>query len=190
MNFTTTIKINKKYLKFLTILLCLGLIISFIIYKKIDNTLIIEEIKDIPSFLSTPINYIFIHFIFLSILLTCSFFGLGFIIIPLYIILEITCIFYNLFIFFNVFKFNGLFFGIIYNIITKGVYLFILIIILKNLLNLSKRQINRFINQKNNDNTLDYLKNCSIYFIIILVNDIIIYFFAHKILLNLAFLIN
>ncbi len=178
-----------KYLKPILIFSLLGFILSFFIYHNINNDSLINEINSL-SFLDNNLNLLPLHFIFLGILLSFSFIGLCFIIFPLYFLFEIICIFYNFFIFFHIFKFNGLIFSLIYNILLKSIYISLLLIIFKQLFKLTKDILNTLkYNSEKNYNFQKRIKIIAICIILIILNDILIYFFGAKILTKLSFLL-
>ena len=99
------------------IIYLISLFISFILYHHLNNELIINEITNINTYLSNSLNLLPLHFIFLGILLSLSLIGLSIFIFPIYILFESICLNYNLFIFYHIFKFKGLIFSLIYNIL-------------------------------------------------------------------------
>lgn len=100
MNFIrTSLKLDKKYLKILLAFLCLGIFVGFIFYKKIDSTFFIDDIQNIVTNLeSVHINFFFLHFIIISILIASSFMIFGVLLFPVYFLWEIICISYSIFI--------------------------------------------------------------------------------------------
>lgn len=193
-NLGTCLKRNKKMLKFLALFCLLGLLIGFIMYKKIDNLEVLEEIKNISNNLkNNKINFILIHFIIISILITSSITVIGLLLFPLYFLFESISISYSIFLFTSAFKFNGLIYSIFYNILAKGLYLILMFLIFKKILNIAKYLKDLIINKKSIDIKYPLTKNIQALIIciaIIFVNDILIYVFLNKILIKLLFILN
>lgn len=188
MNFIrTSLKLDKKYLKILLAFLCLGIFVGFIFYKKIDSTFFIDDIQNIVTNLeSVHINFFFLHFIVISILIASSFMIFGVLLFPVYFLWEIICISYSIFIFGEVFGLSGVFFGVFYNLFLKGLWLIVLYLVFKNVYFIIK---NNIIHKKDD---FSFKKQYQIVFIsilIILIYDIFIYFFGNSILLKLTFIL-
>ena len=173
MNFIrTSLKLDKKYLKILLAFLCLGIFVGFIFYKKIDSTFFIDDIQNIVTNLeSVHINFFFLHFIIISILIASSFMIFGVLLFPVYFLWEIICISYSIFIFGEVFGLSGVFFGVFYNLFLKGLWLVVLYLVFKDVYFKKQYQI------------------VFISILIILIYDIFIYFFGNSILLKLTFIL-
>lgn len=102
--FRSKLKIKKKYLKILLAFVCLGAFVGFVFYKKIDSTFFIDDIQNISEYLKNGhINFLILHLIILSILISSSFVLLGILLFPLYFLWEIICISYSIFVFGGVF---------------------------------------------------------------------------------------
>ncbi|MDE5539592.1 MAG: hypothetical protein K2J20_03820, partial [Bacilli bacterium] len=85
----TSLKNNQSFLKVLGLIMLLGLLIGFLIYKKMDNANLITELQNIDQYLkNNHLNYIFMHFIIISIMLTCSLTCIGLIIFPIFFLFE------------------------------------------------------------------------------------------------------
>ncbi len=183
---------KKKFLKIMAFLSILGMVLGFLIYKNIDNTKVLKEIKNIDVLLNKPINLIFIHFIFLASFITCSVLGLGIIIFTLYFIIEIAAISYNFFIFSKVFGVNGAFFSLIYTLIIKGLYIIFLLVIFKHMVYLTKKIIKIIMNKNSLDKEMIgvNLKMIALNIVLIMINDILVYIFANDLLLKLSFILN
>lgn len=189
----TNLKKHQNLLKTIIIILVLGFIISFLLYNKMDNSKIINEIKNIEEYLnSNNINFIIPHLLSISILITCSITVIGLVIFPIYLLFEIVSIFYNLFIFCAAFKLKGFIFSIFYLILTKLIYLILLFIIFQKLYTIIKYLITSYTNKNNSETKFIIIKNLKKIIICLLglfINDLLIYFFANDILLKLTFLI-
>jgi len=187
----TSFKLDKNLLKGLLLFIFISFLISFLLFNKIDNSSIISQVSNITEYLNNQnINYILIHFIIISVLLTCSFTIVGIIIFPIYLLYEILTINYSIFIFVKVFHFSGFIYGLIYNILTKSVFIILLFMLFKKIINIYKKFI-----LKEDDKSLSYSINKNLKAILtiiigILLNDLLIYLISSKILLKLAFIIS
>lgn len=185
----TSIKNHKNLLKFLITFIILGILISFLLFNKFENKDIIISIKNIEEHLqNNHINFLIAHFTTISIMLTSSLTIIGVIVFPIYFLYEIISINYNILIFIKAYHFAGLIYGILYNFLTKFVFLFLLILLFKKVINIIKAIFN-----SNETITLYSLnKNIKaiIYLIIgLIINDFLIYLFTSKILEKLLFII-
>jgi len=192
LNLRTSLNNNKKYIKFIMMLLFLGFLIGFILYNNLDNSIIINEIKNIDNLLKdNNINFMFNHFVTVTLLVATSIIIVGLVLIPLYIIYEGVCITYSILSFINVFKFNGLIYGLLYNILIKGLYLALLVIIYINLLKIFKLIVYDYKNINNikvpiNNN----IKIILVCFLFISINDLLVFLFMNKILSWWLFILN
>ena len=182
---------NRKYLQKILIFSLIGLFLGYLLYHKMPNEALLRELASIKDILvNKHINFLVIHFIIASILIMASIVGIGIILLPLYFIFEVTCISYNIFCFISVFKFRGFIFSIFFNLITKGLYLLLILIISKKLISILKLFL---MSLKNANITLyslkKHLKIIVLGLILIIINDIFIFTFGSKILLKLSFLI-
>lgn len=185
----TSLKTSKKRLKFIIFFLIFSLIISFIIYNKFNSRELLNEIKNLNLYLKNPLNFIFIHIIYISILIMSSFTITCIILFPLYFLYESISLFFNIFIFFRLYKLKGLIFSICYITFTKLIYLILIFILIKTLFNLIKALSNKNSDEFKYSLTKNIKKAYLIIFLII-INDIFIYLFSNNILLKLIFIIN
>lgn len=189
----TNLKKHQNLLKAIIIILVIGFIISFLLYNKMDNSKVINEIKNIEEYLnSNNINFIILHLLSVSILITCSITVIGLVIFLIYLLFEIVSIFYNLLIFCAAFKLKGFIFSIFYLILTKLIYLILLFIIFQKLYTIIKYLITSYTNKNSSEAKFIIIKNLKKIIICLLglfINDLLIYFFANDILLKLTFLI-
>ena len=188
----TSLKLNRKQIKILGVILFLGVFIGYLLYKKIDASLITEDITNICDHLqNTHLNFIFIHVVVLCVLIATSLVGVGIFLLPLYFVWELACVSYSVFIFQNVFGVSGLIYGLLYNIIIKMVYFLCLFLIFKNVLMLFKRRICGLYHGEDKQVFLAS-KQYRVILInvgIILIYDILLHFLGNQILAKLCFLI-
>ncbi len=190
--FKTSFKNNQQVLKFLGLIALLGLLIGFLISKKLDNTGLIADLKNLDTYLNgNHLNFILLHFITISVLLTCSLTGIGLIMFPLFFLFESVSLSYNVFIFMQVYHFKGLIFSLFFSIITKTVFLILLISIFKKIIFIFRNIIKTF-TSKEEDIKYSIFKNVKtilLYFLFIIINDILLYFIGSKLLLKLTFIL-
>lgn len=178
--------IDKKQLRVGFIILLLGVFLGFLFYIKLDSTTILEQIKNIDTYLQgTHINFIWLHILVLFFLFSVSFSFVFLFFFAIYFIWEIACASYACSIFIDVFGFMGLFFGIFYNIVIKFVFLILLLVIFKKLYFLLKNRNHSELGQIIRKTKLEI----AFFFILILVYDVFLYFMGSEILLKLTFLV-
>lgn len=188
----TFLKKYKNDLKIVIFFLFLGFLIGFLLIKKLDCQELLKEIKNIEIYLNTQkINYILFHLMVISLLATSSLTLIGLLLFPLYFIYEGACISFNIASFTSVFKLKGLIFSIFYNLITKAVFLVLLIFIFHTGMKIVKTKMQKETKEEEKKIVLQKKKKQMVFYILLLlVNDILIYFFANKILYALLFIIN
>ncbi len=188
-NLRIYLKKYSKILKLISISLILGLIIGFFIYNKIDNTYIFEELTNIKDLLSNNhLNYLLFHFIIISLLITSSLTLIGSISFIIYFLFEGISISYNLLTLSHIYHFKGLIYSFLYIIITKLIFLILLIYIFIRIINIIKLLL---IKKEINFKTSIYyhIKRMMLAILFIFINDFLIYLFGHIILSKLLFII-
>ena len=183
---------NKKYQKFFIITLILSFIISFLLFKKLDNSLLLKDLTNISNLLKTNhLNYFILHLIILTILILTSLLGLYFLIFPLYLFFEEICIFYHFFSFISIYHFKGLIFSLIFNLLTKTVYLYIIFLISLKISSLTKTFFHNLSLSKPVKYPY-YLTLKKLFFLVILIflYDLFLYLFGNLILSKLTFILN
>lgn len=185
-----SLKNNKRYFKFTIILLCFGFLIGFVLTKKAEISPILDNISSIESYLnSNNINYLSTHIITLLVLITASLTVLGLVLFPINIIYEGICIAFNIITFSSVFKLSGFIYGLIYNIITKGIYVLVLIFIFKKLTIILKKLMIKSDKENKKALIIKNIKHIGFYIITITTYDIFLYLFGSKLLSYFLFLI-
>ena len=187
--------LSKKYYLFLMIIFAIGIILGFIFLIYLDESskdLIFLNINDwLQNLENTNINNIISHILILSSLFILSLFIVG---LPLVLFFP----FYNgfglgftLMTLIDIFGIKGLLYGLIYIIITKGLFLFFSFIFIISLLKINILVFKRiFHSQKiSKDNLSLLLKRSLICIAIILLGDIIIYFGGTKLITLFNFLL-
>lgn len=176
-------KIICSRFKFLLITLIFGIIIGLILYNNLNldyktsiNLTLEETINNLNN---NHQNYILKHLSILSILILSSTFIFGFILELIYLTYEGISLGFILSSFINYKKIKGIYYFLIFIITTKLIYL----IILSYIIYLTYKYIKMFIhNNYKLTNINGYLIRCLISTLIVLINDIIIYFIGNNII--------
>ena len=186
---------NKKLSLFLGIIFTIGIILGFIFLIYLDEAnkeIIYLNINEWLQNLNTShINNIISHIAILSSLFILSLFMVG---IPL----SLFFVFYNgfsigflLMALIDIFGIKGLLYGLVYVIITKGIYLFLALLFVLALIKIAIMFIKALISKEkiNKDCLSKLLKRIFICIAIILISDVILYFGGTKLINVFNFLI-
>ncbi len=186
------IKSNRSIIKFLLMLLIISTLIGIYFYlskeKIIKESINTELIKMIDNLNITKQNNIINHLLILIILSVLSLTIIGLPIIIIYFIYEGISIGFLLSSFINYSPIKGFLFGSIFIIISKTIYILILIYLLTNTLKYTKSFAKRLKTSKN-DIITNQLTKAIFCITIILINDIILYFLGNKIILLFKFIL-
>ncbi len=186
---------NKKLSLFLGIIFTIGIILGFIFLIYLDEAnkeIIYLNINEWLQNLNTShINNIISHIAILSSLFILSLFMVG---IPL----SLFFVFYNgfsigflLMALIDIFGIKGLLYGLVYVIITKGIYLFLALLFVLALIKIAIMFLKALISKEkiNKDSLSKLLKRIFICIAIILISDVILYFGGTKLINVFNFLI-
>ena len=186
---------NKKLSLFLGIIFTIGIILGFIFLIYLDEAnkeIIYLNINEWLQNLNTShINNIISHIAILSSLFILSLFMVG---IPL----SLFFVFYNgfsigflLMALIDIFGIKGLLYGLVYVIITKGIYLFLALLFVLALIKIAIMFLKALISKEkiNKDSLSKLLKRIFICIAIILISDVILYFGGTKLINAFNFLI-
>ncbi len=187
--------LNKKVFIFLSIILAIGIIsgILFLIFlNEASKELIFLNINEyIQNINNYKINNIFMDIIILSSIIILSIFIIG---IPI----SIFFVFFNGFsIGFiisslsSIFRFKGLIYSIIHVIINKFIFLFFLYFLLLALYKITLILIKYWVHKEkiNKDELMHLFKKMVLCLLIILIYDLVLYFFGNKIINLFNFLL-
>lgn len=187
--------LNKKVFIFLSIILAIGIIsgILFLIFlNEASKELIFLNINEyIQNINNYKINNIFMDIIILSSIIILSIFIIG---IPI----SIFFVFFNGFsIGFiisslsSIFGFKGLIYSIIHVIINKFIFLFFLYFLLLALYKITLILIKYWVHKEkiNKDELMHLFKKMVLCLLIILIYDLVLYFFGNKIINLFNFLL-
>lgn len=175
----------KKYLAFIFILLLIGVISGIIYYYNLDSNIKENVINTLGEYKIVNINNIFKHFLILVIILVLSIFIVGVPLAIFYLYFEGVTIGFTTTIFTIKFGISGLLYGIIYNLATKLFFLFLLVIFLNKIFNITKIIISKIVYRNYHSfktNIVLKFKSSLIILIIIFINDLIIYLTSGKFL--------
>lgn len=180
-------KKNKSLLLYVGILLIVSIIIGFIygINNSYDLTNYIEN-------LNTKNNLIFTHIFILLVFLFSSLSFLGLLVQSIYLAFEGISIGYLLGVFFTNYKVSGIVFGAFNILINKGVFIICLIYLFIVGYHYFKKTISNLIG--NNKDYLIFLikpllQKYGIISIVLIIYDLIIYFFGNMFLNYLTFML-
>ncbi len=186
--------LSKKMYLFMAIVLVIGIITGVVFVIMLDEAtkeILFLNINDfLQGFGKSNISTLLLHLVILSTLLILCIFLIGGPLVIFFmfyngftigfIISSITCIF----------GIKGMLFGTIYAIITKLLFLILLVIFSVNLFKIVKCVIDYIVYKKNNKESLSIFMKRSIVFIgLVMFNDIILYFAGVKLINIFNFLI-
>lgn len=188
--------LNKKFYLFLSIIFIIGLILGviFLIYlDEASKDILFLNINEwLQGISNSNINNIVLHIIMLSSMFLLSIFLIGIPFVLFFVFYNGFSVGFTVTSLISIFGIKGLLYGIIYVIITKGIYLFFLSIIIVSLLRVSLIILKSIFNKENIDKEklALLLKKNLICIAIILINDIILYFWGTNLITIFNFLLN
>ena len=188
--------LNKKFYLFLSIIFVIGLILGviFLIYlDEASKDILFLNINEwLQGISNSNINNIVLHIIMLSSMFLLSIFLIGIPFVLFFAFYNGFSVGFTVTSLTSIFGIKGLLYGIIYVIITKGIYLFFLSIIIVSLLRVSLIILKSIFNKENIDKEklALLLKKNLICIAIILINDIILYFWGTNLITIFNFLLN
>ena len=188
--------LNKKFYLFLSIIFVIGLILGviFLIYlDEASKDILFLNINEwLQGISNSNINNIVLHIIMLSSMFLLSIFLIGIPFVLFFVFYNGFSVGFTVTSLISIFGIKGLLYGIIYVIITKGIYLFFLSIIIVSLLRVSLIILKSIFNKENIDKEklALLLKKNLICIAIILINDIILYFWGTNLITIFNFLLN
>ncbi len=185
---------NKKMYLFISIILIIGIIAGIVFVTMLDESTKEILFLNINSYLqsidSNKINIFLEHLVILSFLLVLSVLLLGGPLIIFFIFYNGFTIGFIISSITYIFGLKGLLFGFIYVLISKLLFIILLIIFSTNLFRIIKSVIDYIVYKKDiKDNFIIYIKRSIIFISIIFINDIILYFGGSKLVNIFKFLI-
>lgn len=186
--------ISKKMYVFMLIILIIGIITGIVFVIMLDEAtkeiLFLNINEFLQNFSNTNINSGLMHLVILSSLLILSIFLVGGPFLIFYMFYNGFSIGFVVSSITYIFGIKGMLYGSIYILISRLVYIIVLIIFNVNLFKIIKCNIDSLVYKKSNKESLSVFYKRSIVFIgIILINDVILYFGGGKLVNLFNFLI-
>ncbi len=186
--------ISKKMYVFMLIILIIGIITGIVFVIMLDEAtkeiLFLNINEFLQNFSNTNINSGLMHLVILSSLLILSIFLVGGPLLIFYMFYNGFSIGFVVSSITYIFGIKGMLYGSIYILISRLVYIIVLIIFNVNLFKIIKCNIDSLVYKKGNKESLSVFYKRSIVFIgIILINDVILYFGGGKLINLFNFLI-
>lgn len=187
--------LNKKIYLFISVIFAIGIVggTLFLIYlDESSKELLLLNINEwLQGLDSSNINNIFSHLLIISSLCVLSLFIVGIPLVLFFIFYSGFSIGFMLSSLVNIFGIKGLIYGIVYIVITKGIFLFFFLILALSLIKLSIILLKRLIKPSSDKENLGILfKRIILCIAIILLSDILIYFGGAKLITLFNFLLN
>lgn len=186
--------ISKKMYVFMLVILIIGIITGIVFVIMLDEAtkeiLFLNINEFLQNFSNTNINSGLMHLVILSSLLILSIFLVGGPLLIFYMFYNGFSIGFVVSSITYIFGIKGMLYGSIYILISRLVYIIVLIIFNVNLFKIIKCNIDSLVYKKGNKESLSVFYKRSIVFIgIILINDVILYFVGGKLVNLFNFLI-
>ncbi len=183
---------NKSIIKFMISLAIIAVIIGFIFFQN-QSVEVQKGVVDKVSELSTLLvnnnqNNIVFHLAIISVIVLLSLIIIGLPILIIYYLYEFASIGYLLASLFAYKSIKGLLFGMCFIIVNKILFLIILSYFLLNTINYTRKYLKSLKTSKK-DLIINYLYKSFFVIILILINDIILYFVGNKIASIFIFLL-
>ena len=186
------LKSNRSIIKFLLMLFITSILVGIYLYlskeKLIRESINTELIKMINNLDNTRQNNILNHLLIMIVLSVLSLTIIGLPIILIYFLYEGVSIGFLLSSFINYSPIKGMLFGTIFIIISKIIYITILIYLLTNTLKYTKNFLKR-LKMAKNELIINQVIKISFCTTITLINDIILYFIGNKIITIFKFIL-
>ena len=186
------LKSNRSIIKFLLMLFITSILVGIYLYlskeKLIRESINTELIKMINNLDITRQNNILNHLLIMIVLSVLSLTILVLPIILIYFLYEGVSIGFLLSSFINYSPIKGMLFGTIFIIISKIIYITILIYLLTNTLKYTKNFLKR-LKMSKNELIINQVIKISFCTTITLINDIILYFIGNKIITIFKFIL-
>ncbi len=186
------LKSNRSIIKFLVMLFITSILVGIYLYlskeKLIKESINTELIKMINNLDITRQNNILNHLLIMIVISVLSLTIIGLPVILIYFLYEGVSIGFLLSSFINYSPIKGMLFGTIFIIISKIIYITILIYLLTNTLKYTKSFLKRLKTAKN-ELIINQVIKILFCITITLINDIILYFIGNKIITIFKFIL-
>lgn len=186
--------LNKKLYVILSIILLIGIIVGIVFVVMLDEAtkeiMFLNINEMLQGFSNIKINGIVMHILCLSCLVILSYLIIGAPLIIFFIFYNGFSIGFIISSITSIFGLKGLLYSIIYVIISKGVFLLILLVLSVNLLRIVKNMMEKIIYKNKGKDILISLGSKALMCIgIVLISDIILYFGGAKLINVFNFLL-
>ena len=186
-------KIKNKYFKFFSLFFLFGFVLALIYYININKNeldILINNIlynKSLYMITNNMVN----HLKILCVILCFSFVFIGF---PIYIGLIISegfSFFLRILILYKIYKVRGVIYSLIYYLINNGIYIFLLYLLSKKIINIIKLIYTYKVKQEQIkfEQLLVIINRTILIIIFIFINDLILYLYGFKLIKIFAFLL-
>ena len=186
------LKSNRSIIKFLVMLFITSILVGIYLYlskeKLIKESINTELIKMINNLDITRQNNILNHLLIMIVISVLSLTIIGLPVILIYFLYEGVSIGFLLSSFINYSPIKGMLFGTIFIIISKIIYITILIYLLTNTLKYTKSFLKR-LKMTKNELIINQVIKILFCIAITLINDIILYFIGNKIITIFKFIL-
>lgn len=186
------LKSNRSIIKFLVMLFITSILVGIYLYlskeKLIKESINTELIKMINNLDITRQNNILNHLLIMIVISVLSLTIIGLPLILIYFLYEGVSIGFLLSSFINYSPIKGMLFGTIFIIISKIIYITILIYLLTNTLKYTKSFLKR-LKMAKNELIINQVIKILFCITITLINDIILYFIGNKIITIFKFML-
>lgn len=186
------LKSNRSIIKFLVMLFITSILVGIYLYlskeKLIKESINTELIKMINNLDITRQNNILNHLLIMIVISVLSLTIIGLPVILIYFLYEGVSIGFLLSSFINYSPIKGMLFGTIFIIISKIIYIAILIYLLTNTLKYTKSFLKR-LKMTKNELIINQVIKIIFCITITLINDIILYFIGNKIITIFKFIL-
>lgn len=186
------LKSNRSIIKFLVMLFITSILVGIYLYlskeKLIKESINTELIKMINNLDITRQNNILNHLLIMIVISVLSLTIIGLPLILIYFLYEGVSIGFLLSSFINYSPIKGMLFGTIFIIISKIIYITILIYLLTNTLKYTKSFLKR-LKMTKNELIINQVIKILFCITITLINDIILYFIGNKIITIFKFIL-
>ena len=182
---------NKKYLKYVLILILVGIIFGFLYYHFLNFSVKDNINNTLLEYNNFKYNSILKDLIIASLLLVSSFFIIGIPLSIFYLFYEGLSIGFLINIFWVSFGIKGLIYSSIYLIFNKLLTIMLMIFFVQKQINIGRFVIGIFLykNENAKDKIIINFKNSLYIIVIILVINIVLYFITPYIFKGLSFLL-
>ena len=179
----TSLKKQQHYLLFLGILLIIGLATGIFLGIQNKETLLNILPNYISELKNTPINFITSHIIIISVICILSYLFIGIPLACIYLFYEGASIGFLGVGLFSLFGLKAIPFILIFFLLTKAMFLCLYLLLFIKNLRIAKTVMQSIVRKKaEKEQIYSLLQNTLIFLVLILINDILIYFIGSNLI--------